>query len=88
MFDCLNDLGSEAVCGQDVFVLGARCAPRVVQFETLVAEVGPAVGAAFSGFQGLRRFAELTHDRHSAQTHCVPVPTHTHTERQTSISQI
>lgn len=77
-------LGSEAVCGQDVFVLGSRCAPGVVQLEALVTEVGPAVSAAFGGLQSLRRFAELTHDCHAAETHGVPVPAHVDKERHQS----
>lgn len=66
---------SEAVCGEDVFVLGSRCAPGMVQLKALVAEVGPAVRTAFGGLQSLRRLAELTQDRHAAKTHCMPVPT-------------
>lgn len=77
-------LGSEAVCGQDVFVLGSWCAPGVVKFEALVTEVGPAVSAAFGGLQSLRRFTELTHDCHAAKTHCVPVPTHMEKDRHQS----
>ncbi len=79
-------LGSEVVCGQDVFVLGSRCAPGVVQLEALVTEVGPAVSAAFAGLQSLRRFAELTHDCHAPETHGVPVPAHVDKERHQSSS--
>lgn len=73
-------LGSETVCGQNVLVLGTRRTPGVVQLETLVTEIGPAVSAAFSGLQGLRGLAELTHHCHAAKTHCLPVPRHTHTQ--------
>lgn len=43
-----SDLGSEAVCRQNMFVLGPRCTPGVVQLKALIAEVGPAVSTAFS----------------------------------------
>lgn len=57
-----------------MFVLSSGRSPRVVEFETLVAEVGLAVSAAFCGLQRLRRLTETTHDGHAAQTDCVPVP--------------
>lgn len=46
----------------------------MVEFKTLVAEVGLAVSAALSGLQRLRRLTETTHDGYTAQTYCVPVP--------------
>ena len=67
-------LWPEVERGLDMFMLRPWRPPRVVQLETLVAEIGPAVGAALRGLQGLRGFAELTHDSHAAQTHCVSVP--------------
>lgn len=57
-----------------MFVLSSRGSPGVVEFETLVAEVGLAVSAAFSGLQRLRRLTETTHDGYAAQTYSVPVP--------------
>ena len=69
-----TNLWPEVVGGQDVFVLRPGSSPGVVQFETLVAEVGLTVGAAFSGLQGLRGFTETTHDGHTAQTYRLPVP--------------
>ena len=82
-------LGPEVVGGQDVLVLGPGRSPGVVELETLVAEVGPAVGTALGGFQSLGRFAEAAQDGHTAQTHRVSVPdgegrqTGSHTDRQT-----
>lgn len=64
-------------------MLSSRRPPGVVEFETLVAEVGLAVGTALSGLQRLGRFTEATHDRHAAQTHCLPVPEGKTTLRQT-----
>lgn len=57
-----------------MFVLSSRGSPGVVEFETLVAEVGLAVSTALSGLQGLRRLTETTHNGYAAQTDCVPVP--------------
>lgn len=57
-----------------MFVLSSRGSPGVVEFETLVAEVGLAVSAALSGLQSVRRLTELAHHCHTAQTHCVSVP--------------
>lgn len=57
-----------------MFVLSSRGSPGVVEFKTLVAEVGLAVSATLSGLQRLRRLTEATHDGYAAQTHCVPVP--------------
>lgn len=57
-----------------MFVLRPWRPPRMIQLETLVAEIGPAVGATFAGLQSLRRFAELAHHSNVAQTHCVSVP--------------
>lgn len=73
-------LGSETVCGQNVFVLSARRTPGVIQLKTLITEIGPAVRAAFSGLQCLRWLAELTHHCQTAQTHCLSVPIHTHAQ--------
>lgn len=57
-----------------MFMLGSRGSPGVVEFETLVAEVGFAVSASLSGLQRLRRLTETTHDGYTAQAYCVPVP--------------
>lgn len=57
-----------------MFVLGTWRPPGVVELETLVAEVGPAVSTALSGLQGLRSLTEATHYSHAAQAHCVSVP--------------
>lgn len=57
-----------------MFMLCPWCPPWVIQLETLIAEIGPAVSAAFGGLQSLRRFTKLTHHSHTAQTHCVSVP--------------
>lgn len=57
-----------------MFMLCPRCPPWVIQLETLVAEIGPAVSAAFSCLQSLRGFTKLAHHSHVAQTHCVSVP--------------
>lgn len=57
-----------------MFVLGSRGSPGVVEFETLIAEVGLAVSAALTGLQRLRGLTETTHDGDAAQTYCVPVP--------------
>lgn len=57
-----------------MLVLSSRGPPGVVEFETLVAEVGFAVGAALSGLQRLRRFTETAHYRHAAQADRLPVP--------------
>ena len=70
----LSNLWSEVECGLDVLVLGPWRPPWVIQLETLVAEIGPAVGAALRGLQSLRRFTELAHHGHAAQAHCVSVP--------------
>ncbi len=58
----------------DMFVLCPWRPPRVIQLETLITEIGPAVSAAFGGLQSLRRLTELAHHSHTAQTHCVSVP--------------
>lgn len=55
-------------------MLCPRRPPWVIQLEALVAEIGPAVGAALGGLQRLRRLTELAHDGHTAQAHRVPVP--------------
>lgn len=55
-------------------MLRPGCPPRVVQLETLIAEVGPAVSAALCGLQGLGRLTELAHHSHTAQTDCMSVP--------------
>lgn len=55
-------------------MLSSRGPPGVVEFETLVAEVCFAVGAALSGLQRLRRFTETTHYGHAAQSGRLPVP--------------
>lgn len=68
------NLWPEVVRWQNVFVLSSRGSPGVVEFETLVAEVGLAVSAALGGLQRLRRLTEATHDGYAAQAHCVPVP--------------
>ncbi len=70
----MSYLWSEVECRLDVFVLCPWRPPRVVEFKTLIAEVGLAVSAALSGLQRLRRLTETTHDGHAAQTDCVPVP--------------
>lgn len=70
----MSHLWSEVECGLDVFVLCSWRPPRVIQLKALITEVGPAVGAAFSCLQSLRRLTELAHHRHTAQTHCVSVP--------------
>lgn len=57
-----------------MFVLSSRGSPGVVEFETLVTEVGLAISAALRGLQGLGRLTETTHDGYTAQTYCVPVP--------------
>lgn len=67
-------LWSEVECGLDVFMLRPWRPPRVVQLETLIAEISPAVGAALGGLQSMRRLTELAHHSHAAQTHCVSVP--------------
>lgn len=69
-----SNLWPEVERRQDVLVLCPWRSPWVVQLETLVAEVGPAVRAAFGRLQGVRRFTELAHHSHTAQTHCVSVP--------------
>lgn len=46
----------------------------MVEFETLIAEVGLAVSAALGGLQRLGRLAEPTHDGDAAQTDGVSVP--------------
>ncbi len=69
-----TNLWPKVVRGQYVFMLSSRGSPRVVEFKTLIAEVGLAVSAALSGLQRLRRLTETTHDGHAAQTDCVPVP--------------
>lgn len=55
-------------------MLGSGGPPGVVEFETFIAKVGFAVGAALGGLQGLRRLAESAHDGDAAQTQRVPVP--------------
>lgn len=55
-------------------MLSSRGSPRVVEFETLIAEVRLAVSTALCCLQSLRRFTEATHDGYAAQTYCVPVP--------------
>lgn len=57
-----------------MFMLCPWRPPWVIQLETLVAEIGPAVSTAFGGLQSLRRFTKLAHHSHIAQTHCVSVP--------------
>lgn len=69
-----TNLWPKVVSGKNVFVLSSGSSPGVVEFETLVAEVGLAVSTAFSGLQRLRRFTETTHDGYTAQTYSVPVP--------------
>ena len=58
----------------DMFMLCPWRPPRVIQLETLITEIGPAVSAALGGLQSLRRLTKLTHHSHTAQTHCVSVP--------------
>lgn len=70
----MSYFGSEVERRLDVFVLRPRRPPRMVQLETLVAEIGAAVGTTFGGLQSLRRFTELTHHSNTAQAHCVSVP--------------
>lgn len=48
--------------------------PRVVQLETLVAEIGPAVGATLCGLERLGRLTELAHHSHTAQADSVSIP--------------
>lgn len=67
-------LWSEVECRLDVLVLCPLRSPWVIELETLVAEIGPAVSAALSGLQRVRRLTELAHDSHTAQAHCVSVP--------------
>lgn len=55
-------------------MLRPRRPPRVVQLETLVAEIGPAVGATLCGLQRLGRLAELAHHSHTAQADGVSIP--------------
>lgn len=50
------------------------CPPWVIQLEALIAEIGSAVSAALGGLQSLRRFTELAHHSHTAETYCVSVP--------------
>ena len=57
-----------------MFVLGSGGSPGVVEFETLIAEVGLAVSTALRGLQRQRRFTETTHDGYAAQIYCVPIP--------------
>lgn len=70
----MSYLWSEVECGLYVLVLCPWRPPRVIELETLVTEVGPAVGAALGGLQSLRRLTELAHHGHVAQAHCVSVP--------------
>lgn len=70
----MSYLWSEVECRLYMFVLRPRRTPGVVQLETLVTEIGPAVGTALGGLQSLRRLTELAHHGHTAQTHCVSVP--------------
>ena len=67
-------LWSEIERGLDVFVLCPWRPPGVIKLETLVAEIGSAVGTPLSGFQSLRRLAKLAHHSDTAQAHCVSVP--------------
>lgn len=67
-------LWPEVVGGKNVFVLSPRRPPGVVEFETLVAEVGLAVGTALGRLQRLGRFTEPAQDGHAAQTYGVTVP--------------
>lgn len=55
-------------------MLRPRCPPRVVQLEALVAEIGPAVGAALCGLERLGRLTELAHHSHTAQADGVAIP--------------
>lgn len=68
------DLWPKVVGGKNVFMLSSWCSPGMVEFETLIAEVGLAVSAAFSSLQRLRWLTKTTHDGDAAQTYCVPVP--------------
>lgn len=45
-----TNLGPKVIGRQNVFVLSSRGSPGMVELETLVAEVGLAVGAALGGF--------------------------------------
>lgn len=69
-------LWSEVECRLDVLMLCPWRSPWVIEFETLIAEIGPAVSTALGGFQSLRRLTKLAHHSHTAQTHCVSVPLH------------
>lgn len=55
-------------------MLRPRRPPRVVQLETLVAEIAPAVGAALCGLERLGRLTELAHHSHAAQADGVSIP--------------
>lgn len=70
----MSYLWSEVECRLDMFMLCPWRPPRVVQLETLITEIGPAISAALSGLQSVRRLTELAHHCHTAQTHCVSVP--------------
>lgn len=67
-------LWSEVECRLDVLMLRPWRSPWVIEFETLIAEIRPAVSTALGGFQSLRRLTELAHHSHTAQTHRVSVP--------------
>lgn len=70
----MSYLWSEVERRLDVFMLCPWRPPRVIQLETLVTEIGPAISAALCGLQSLRRLTELAHHSNTAQAHCVPVP--------------
>lgn len=70
----MSYLWSKIECWQDMLMLRPWRPPRVIQLETLVTEIGPAVSAALSGLPSLRRLTKLAHHSHTAQTHCVSVP--------------
>lgn len=55
-------------------MLRPRRPPRVVQLETLIAEISPAVGAALRCLERLGRLAELAHHGHTAQANGVSIP--------------
>lgn len=57
-----------------MFVLSSRGSPGVIEFETLIAEVGLAVSTALSCLHRLRRLTETTHDGYAVQAYSVPVP--------------
>lgn len=59
-------LWSEVECRLDMFMLCPWRPPWVVQLETLITEIGPAVSTALSSLQSLRGLTELAHDSHTA----------------------